>query len=226
MKSIIPNAVTALNLVFGMFAIMNTIHGAYTVAAFCVVAAMVADAADGRTARFFGVSSDFGKELDSLCDLVSFGAAPAFLAYAYYLQEFDLIGQLVAVFFAVCGALRLARFNVNTDIVKGHFMGLPIPAAGCAVVTFIMMGIKPAGYTFPLFVAVFGYLMVSTIKYPDFKGKGEKIHPIPVLLSLASGCFIFITNHHALLFAVIFTYAIFGILNTIFSRFGYKSEVL
>lgn len=223
MKNIIPNAVTALNLVFGMFSIMNSIQGAYTVAALFVFAAMVADGADGRTARYFGVSSEFGKELDSLCDLVSFGAAPAILMYVYYLQEFHLLGQLVSVFFAVCGALRLARFNVNTGVVKGYFMGLPIPAAGCAVATFVMLGLKPMGYWIPLFVAVFGYLMVSTVKYPDFKGHGEKLQIIPAAIALVVGCFIVIAYNHALLFAPFFAYAIFGILNRLFSIFGYKS---
>lgn len=225
MKNIIPNAVTTLNLVFGMFAIMNSIQGAYTVSALFIVAALVADGADGRTARYFGVSSEFGKELDSLCDLVSFGAAPALLAYVYYLQEFHLLGQLVAVFFAVCGALRLARFNVNTGVVKGYFMGLPIPAAGCAVATFVMLGLKPAGYWVPLLVAVFGYLMVSKVKYPDFKGHGEKLQIIPAGVALVVGCFIVITFHNALLFAPFFSYAIFGILNTLFCILGYKSII-
>jgi len=225
-KNIIPNAVTALNLVFGILAIINVIHGFYTVAALFVVAAMIADAADGRTARYFGVSSEFGKELDSLCDLVSFGAAPALLAYAYYLQDFGIPGQLVAVFFAVCGALRLARFNVNVGTVKGYFMGIPIPAAGCAVATFVMMGLKPEGYWFPIFVIVFGYLMVSTVKYPDFKGQGEKIRVIPAGIAVAVGCFIIVTYTNALLFAPFFAYAIFGILNTAFAMIGYKSATL
>ena len=225
MKNIIPNAVTALNLVFGMFAIINTIHGVYIVAALFIVAAMIADAADGRTARYFGVSSEFGKELDSLCDLVSFGAAPALLAYAYYLQEFGVFGQLIAVFFAVCGSLRLARFNVNTGVVKGYFMGLPIPAAGCTVATFVMMGLKPDGYWFPLFVTIFGYLMVSTVKYPDFKGQGEKIRIVPAGIALAIGCFIIVTYTNALLFAPFFSYAVFGILNTIFGISDYKSAI-
>lgn len=216
MKTLIPNILTASNLVFGMFAIIAAYHGQFYGAALLIVAAMIADSLDGRAARYFQVNSEFGKELDSLCDLVSFGAAPAFLAYVFLLKDFDWIGGLVAAAFATCGALRLARFNVNTGVVKGYFMGLPIPAGGCLVATFVMMGIKPSGWIFPVMVSVFAYLMISTVKYPDFKGKdGEKIHIIPLVLSLAIGGYILFQTQHSFIFAPFFSYALFGILNTI-----------
>lgn len=223
MKSIIPNALTALNLVLGVCAIISTLNGYFYQAALFVVAAMVSDGLDGRVARYLNVSSDFGKELDSLCDLVSFGVAPAILSYAFLLKDFGVIGYVVTALFATCGALRLARFNVNTGIVKGYFMGLPIPAAGCVVATFVMLGIKPSGWIFPIIVTVFAYLMVSTIKYPDFKGKGEKIRIVPVLITiLISGYILFITKD-AILFSPFFAYALFGILNTIFGLFDCKT---
>ena len=179
MKSVIPNMLTSLNLVLGMGSIISTFQGSFYQAAILVVLAMVADGLDGRVARFFNASSEFGKELDSLCDLVSFGVAPAILAYAFYLKDFSAVGYVAAIAFATCGALRLARFNVNTTVVKGYFMGLPIPAGGCVLATFIMLDIKPDGIIFPLMVLIFGYLMVSKVKYPDFKGKGEKIRILP-----------------------------------------------
>lgn len=225
MRSFIPNLLTALNLVLGMFSIISTFNGEFYNAALLIVCAMVADGMDGRAARYFKVSSEFGKELDSLCDLVSFGVAPAILAYSFLLKDFKQFGYLIAAAFATCGALRLARFNVNTGVVKGYFMGLPIPAAGCAVATFIMLGIKPGGWIFPAMVLVFAYLMVSTVKYPDFKGKGEKIRIVPGLIALAIGCYILISRHDAILFAPFFTYAIFGILNTVFGLFDSKSAV-
>jgi CDP-diacylglycerol--serine O-phosphatidyltransferase len=224
-RSFIPNLLTALNLVLGMFSIISTFNGEFYNAALLIVCAMVADGMDGRAARYFKVSSEFGKELDSLCDLVSFGVAPAILAYSFLLKDFEQFGYLIAAAFATCGALRLARFNVNTGVVKGYFMGLPIPAAGCAVATFIMLGIKPGGWIFPAMVLVFAYLMVSTVKYPDFKGKGEKIRIVPGLIALAIGCYILISRHDAILFAPFFTYAIFGILNTVFGLFDSKSAV-
>lgn len=223
MRSLIPNLLTALNLVLGMFSIISTFNGDFYYAALLVVAAMVADGLDGRAARYFKVSSDFGKELDSLCDLVSFGVAPAILAYSFLLKDFDKLGYLVAAAFATCGALRLARFNVNASVVKGYFMGLPIPAAGCALATFVMLGIKPSGWTFPFMVLVFAYLMVSTVKYPDFKGKGEKIRIVPVIIALAIGLYVLFNRHDAVFFAPFFTYAMFGILNTVFGLFDSKS---
>lgn len=219
MRSVIPNMLTALNLVLGVFSILSAFHGEFYRAGALIVAAMVADGLDGRVARFFGVSSDFGKELDSLCDLVSFGVAPAFLAYVFVLGEQPILGSAVAALFATCGAMRLARFNVNVGIVKGYFMGLPIPAGGCVVATFIMLGLKPAGIWFPVAMALVGLLMVSTVKYPDFKGKGEKIRVIPAVLTLLiAGYVIFVTQQFNL-FIPFFSYVIFGILNSVFGLF-------
>ncbi len=227
MRSIIPNALTALNLILGICAIISTFNGEFFHAALFVVAAMVSDGLDGRVARYLNASSEFGKELDSLCDLVSFGVAPAILSYAFLLKDLPSgMGYIVAAFFATCGALRLARFNVNTGIVKGYFMGLPIPAAGCVVATFVMLGIKPTGWIFPIMVMICAYLMVSTIKYPDFKGKGEKIRIIPAVITiLIAGYILFSVNDmmHTILFVPFFAYALFGILNSIFSLFECKS---
>jgi len=219
MTSFIPNFLTSLNLIFGMFSLVATFHGQFIQAAIWIVAAAVADNLDGRAARFFKVSSEFGKELDSLCDLVSFGVAPAIMAYHFLLQDFSILGTLVAAVFATCGALRLARFNVNTGVIKGYFLGLPIPAAGCIIATFVSTGLKPEGYIFPLMVAGVAYLMVSNVKYPDFKGKGEKVRLIPAILALILGGYIVFLSWTATIFAGFCAYVVFGILNTIFSFF-------
>lgn len=202
-----------------MFSLMATFNGLFVQAGAWIVVAMIADGLDGRAARYFKVSSEFGKELDSLCDLGSFGVAPAVLAYVYLLKDVGWAGPLVAAAFAACGALRLARFNVNTATVKGYFMGLPIPAGGCVVATFVMTGIKPPDWIFAIMIACFGYLMISTIKYPDFKGKGEKIRVVPVAITLVVVGYILVLSWHALPFVVFFGYVVFGILNTIFGLF-------
>ncbi len=215
MKSIIPNAMTALNLVLGMFAIFSMLNDSFITASILIFSALVVDGLDGRVARFYGVSSEFGKELDSLCDLVSFGVAPALLAYLFSLQQYGLLGGFVAAAFATCGALRLARFNVNTGVVKGYFMGLPIPTAGCVVATFVMTGINPAAWMFLLFVTFFAYLMISTIRYPDFKGKGgEPVRPVAAILAVSISCYIIYIAPQGILFALFFGYSLFGIFNT------------
>ncbi len=225
MKNWIPNGLTALNLVLGVCSIISTFRGEFETAVFFIIAAMVSDGLDGRVARYLNVSSEFGKELDSLCDLVSFGVAPAILAYAFLLKDFGILGYLVAAFFATCGALRLARFNVNTGVVKGYFMGLPIPAGGCVLATFVMLGVKPIGWIFPVIVVIFGYLMISTIKYPDFKGKGEKFRIIPALITLAIGGYILFLVKGAIFFIPFFVYVLFGILNALFALFDKQLTV-
>ncbi|MBQ5832462.1 MAG: CDP-diacylglycerol--serine O-phosphatidyltransferase [Selenomonadales bacterium] len=219
MKKHIPNLVTMLNLVFGMFSIVATLEGRYECAVWCIILAMIADGMDGRVARYLNETSELGKELDSLCDLVSFGVAPAILAYSFQLHEYGFVGILAAVFFAACGAFRLARFNVNTGVVKGYFMGVPIPAGGCVLAAFIYMGIHLEARMFIALVLLFGYLMVSTVKYPDFKGKGETFGKVPAVIAAAVGLYIFITYSNSLLFVIFFTYILFGLLNLGFNVF-------
>ncbi|MBO5245041.1 MAG: CDP-diacylglycerol--serine O-phosphatidyltransferase [Selenomonadales bacterium] len=219
MKKYIPNLVTMLNLVFGMFAILATLDGNYDCAVWCIICATIADGMDGRVARYLNETSELGKELDSLCDLVSFGVAPAVLAYSFQLHEYGWIGYLVAAFFAACGAFRLARFNVNTDVVKGYFMGVPIPAGGCVLASFIYMGIHLDAWMFLALVILFGYLMVSTVKYPDFKGKGETFGKVPAVIAALVGLYILVTYSNSILFVVFFTYILFGLLNLGFSAF-------
>ena len=168
-KSLIPNILTSANLVLGFCSILSTYNANYTWSTVFILFALVADGLDGRAARFFGVSSEIGKEMDSLCDLVSFGVAPAFLAYSYCLKDYGYFGWAVAIAFALCGAWRLARFNVNVAVVHGFFMGLAIPAGGCLVATaiwfFRSIGMETASLepAFPLVMIVVAYLMISEV---------------------------------------------------------------
>ena len=100
-KSLVPNGLTSMNLVFGMCSILCTFNNNLTMGAICILLALVADGLDGRSARALGVSSEIGKEMDSLCDLVSFGAAPAILAYQLQLHNFGAFGWIAAIFFAL-----------------------------------------------------------------------------------------------------------------------------
>ena len=222
-RRLLPNLCTAMNLVFGMCSMLSTIQGCLDWGAVFILLALVADGLDGRTARFFGVSSEFGKEMDSLCDLGSFGVAPALLAWTLALHHYGVLGALVTIFFAVCGMWRLTRFNVNASVVHGYFMGLAIPAGGNLVAMstwlFLELGVDPTsfGMIYPIAVAVTAYLMVSHVHYPDFKGGGEKIYMASKIFALVIFAAILYFGSAAILpavFAGIFaTYALFGIVN-------------
>ncbi len=136
---ILPNLLTTGNLFFGFYSIVKTLDGKFTLAALAVLMAAVFDLLDGRVARLTKGTSNFGVQYDSLCDLVSFGLAPAFLMYQYGLNSLGRFGWIACFLFLACGALRLARFNVQSAIGKtsGDFIGLPIPMAAGLIVCFV-----------------------------------------------------------------------------------------
>ncbi|MGN0950085.1 MAG: CDP-diacylglycerol--serine O-phosphatidyltransferase [Mitsuokella sp.] len=232
-RRLIPNMCTSSNLVFGMCSILATYSGNLTWGSIFILLALVADGLDGRTARFFGVASEMGKEMDSLCDLGSFGIAPAFLAWSFVLHNYDLLGVVVVIFFAICGMWRLARFNVNAAVVHGYFMGLAIPAGGNIVamttLLFVNLGVDPMsfGIAYPIIMAFVGWLMVSHVHYPNFKGDGgEPIYMISKVVALVMFIAILWLGHAslpaALAVAVFSTYAVLGIVNSLLASFAKK----
>ena len=232
-RRLIPNMCTSSNLVFGMCSILSTYSGNLVWGSIFILLALVADGLDGRTARFFGVASEMGKEMDSLCDLGSFGIAPAFLAWAFVLHNHGFLGVVVAIFFAICGMWRLARFNVNASVVHGYFMGLAIPAGGNIVamttLLFVELGVNPMafGIAYPLVMAFVGWLMVSHVHYPNFKGDGaEPIYLISKIVALVLFLAILWLGHASLLaalaVALFSTYAVLGIVNSLLASFSKK----
>ena len=226
MKWILPNTCTAANLFFGMLSILATYEGNFFYASMFILLALIADGLDGRVARALNAASELGKEMDSLCDLGSFGVAPAFLAYAFCMHNYGMLGKAAAIIFALCGMWRLARFNVNTSVVHGYFMGLAIPAGGCIIATttllFLALDIHPEnfGLVYPITVIIVAYLMVSHVHYPNFKGDGaEKIFLVAKIFALAMFAGIIYLTHTApvqgFLTAVFATYAVFGIVNSL-----------
>jgi CDP-diacylglycerol--serine O-phosphatidyltransferase len=172
---VLPTLFTVGNLFCGYLSIWGSIRGTFETAAYLIIIAAVLDALDGRIARLTNSASEFGEEYDSLADLVSFGVAPAVLAYSWGLSDFSRLGWLVSFLFVVCGSMRLARFNIQTHIVdKKYFIGLPIPAAAATVSTLVLATPEPLvdrvwmggflGLTF-----ILSYLMISTIRYRSFK---------------------------------------------------------
>ena len=226
MKWLLPNACTAANLFFGMLSILATYEGNFFYASVFILLALIADGMDGRVARALNAASELGKEMDSLCDLGSFGIAPAFLAYAFCMHNYGTLGKAAAIIFALCGMWRLARFNVNTNVVHGFFMGLAIPAGGCIVATttllFLAMNIRPEnfGLVYPITMIIVAYLMVSHVHYPNFKGDGgEKIFLVSKICAAAMFAGIIYLTQAALwqgvLTAIFSTYAVFGIINSL-----------
>ena len=225
MKWILPNTCTAANLFFGMLSILSTYEGNFFYASVFILLALIADGMDGRVARALNAASELGKEMDSLCDLGSFGIAPAFLAYAFCMHNYGLLGKAAAIIFALCGMWRLARFNVNTSVVHGFFMGLAIPAGGCIVATttllFLAMDIRPEefGLVYPITIIIIAYLMVSHVHYPDFKGGGEKLFLVAKIFAAAMFAGIIYLTQEAIvqgvLTAIFSTYAVFGIVNSL-----------
>jgi CDP-diacylglycerol--serine O-phosphatidyltransferase len=174
--AILPSLFTTGNLFLGFWAIVKTLNGQYGEAAPLLFWAGVLDALDGRIARMTGTASEFGGQLDSLADVISFGVAPALLVYSWGLSGVPRSGWLAAFLFVMCGSLRLARFNVQRHVVDGrHFVGMPIPAAAgqlAAVVFFfpdLTAGRLQAALLMVLVVSL-AFLMVSTFRYPSFKG--------------------------------------------------------
>jgi CDP-diacylglycerol--serine O-phosphatidyltransferase len=138
---VIPNLLTTGNLFFGFFSVVKALQGQYSFAALAILLASILDVLDGRVARLTHGTSEFGVQYDSLCDLLSFGMAPAFLMYQFGLSDYGRIGWILCFLFLACGALRLARFNVQSSIGKasGDFTGLPIPMAAIVVATYVAM---------------------------------------------------------------------------------------
>ncbi len=194
---LLPSLFTLGNIFFGFFSIVSSINGFFVRAAYAVVVAAFFDVFDGKIARATNSTSRFGVEFDSLADLISFGAAPGILVYLWALKPLGRIGWLGAFLFLVCGALRLARFNVQVDVVSSdRFIGLPIPCgAGMLVTTIIfyehyaeLLGPKN-NYAAPITILVYllAILMVSNIKYRSSKNitiKGKSPFKVLVVASL------------------------------------------
>lgn len=168
MRKSLANLLTLLNLVLGMASLMLSVQGAYETAALLVIVGMAFDGLDGRVARALGISSDFGKQLDSLSDIVTFGVAPAIIMWDVVLRDMGVLGAVIACAFPVAGALRLARFHVQTGQ-KHYFVGLPITAAGGILSTFALYhGLIPL-FWLPILTVALSYLMISKTRYPNFK---------------------------------------------------------
>jgi CDP-diacylglycerol---serine O-phosphatidyltransferase len=211
---LLPNLITSTGLMLGFWSITLSIRGEFDKAALAIVLAMICDMLDGRVARATHSSSRFGVEFDSLSDLTAFGLAPALLMYNWTLLPLGPRGWLIAGLFALCAALRLARFNARADGPNApkHFQGIASTFAGgmvAATVWFVSSFdleppfSRPLGIAITSFFALLALLMVSTIPYPSIKAvKIEGRRAYPALVAILVFLVVVLLNHEKMLFAI------------------------
>jgi CDP-diacylglycerol--serine O-phosphatidyltransferase len=215
---LLPNLITAAGIFAGFYVIIATTDGNFKTAAWFILVAAIFDGLDGKVARLTGTSSKFGVELDSLADVISFGVAPGVLLYVWALRPFGKLGWLAAFLYVICGALRLARFNVQVSTVESkRFIGMPIPAAACIVSTCVLLFYELGGTgtikTISMVVLVFilAFLMVSNIKYLSLKDPELfKRQPFIFLVVAIFTLVVIVAKPEIMLFLIGITYLISG----------------
>jgi CDP-diacylglycerol--serine O-phosphatidyltransferase len=250
---LLPNLMTAGNLFCGFAATLNILEGALIQAAatiplseaveaaaaqkfhfaiWYILASCVFDALDGRLARLGGNESPFGREFDSLADIVSFGVAPALMVYRIVLHEFPNAGWIIASIYLVCGALRLARFNclaaVNSDAANKEFRGFPIPAAAgvIASLTLCMLWFDERGrdighgkYVLPPLMLFLSWMMFSGFKYPSFKSLNWRTtRSLPKFIAIVIVLIFTVMNFQWMPAVIFISYLLYGFLRPFLSR--------
>jgi CDP-diacylglycerol--serine O-phosphatidyltransferase len=229
---ILPNAFTVSSIFCGLYAILLATSArddnglSLYHAGLAIFFAGFFDMFDGRVARLTRTQSDFGVQMDSLADVISFGVAPAVLVYKWALQPLDLLGMFVSFSFAAAGAIRLARFNVLAARGEGssrYFVGLPIPVAASMLVALVIahyftIGFEVQAHTSVLLlVAILCYLMVSNVRYRTFKDFRPNKRNLPIIVGIAVvGFSITILVHPSVtIFVFVGAYVFIGLLNEV-----------
>lgn len=215
-RRIVPNSISGTSLILGILAIFKSFEGDFFWAPIFIILAVLADACDGRAARLLKCQGEFGVQLDSLCDLGSFGVAPAIMIYQYALTDLVLTGQIIAGLFTFAGAMRLARFNVNASTVHGYFQGMPIPAGACCLATYVLSGFNFGAMNVAVMTFIIAILLYSEVKFPDCKGKGNPLGPVavlPLVIALVIGGYLLLQNPQGWPFVLMFIYTLAGVLN-------------
>ncbi len=215
---ILPNLFTTGSLFAGFYGIVATMGGNYYLAAWFILVSSIFDALDGKVARLTGTTSKFGVEYDSLADLVAFGVAPGLLMYAWALKPFGKLGWLAAFLYVVCGALRLARFNVQVTTVESkRFVGLPIPAAASMVASCVLLFYHLGGsgtikkVSILVLIYVLAFLMVSNFRYYSFKDPElVKRQPFGFLVLAIFIIIVVVAQPEIMFFLLFFAYMIAG----------------
>jgi CDP-diacylglycerol--serine O-phosphatidyltransferase len=245
---LLPNLMTAGNLFCGFAATLKILEGAMLLAAdplakvaaaenfrnaiWLILASCIFDLLDGRLARLGGNESAFGREFDSLADIVSFGVAPALMVYRIVLHEFPRTGWLIASLYLVCGALRLARFNclaaANSDAANKEFKGFPIPAAAglIASLTLFMLWISKEGrdigngkWVLPPLMVFLAWMMFSGFRYPSFKAINWRTkRTLPRFIVIVAVLVLTAMNYEWMPAVIFVSYLLYGFLRPFLSR--------
>ncbi|MCE2504414.1 MAG: CDP-diacylglycerol--serine O-phosphatidyltransferase [Chlorobi bacterium] len=235
-RSVIPSLFTTMNLFSGFVAIIKATEGEYVVAAWFIVLSVIFDGLDGAMARLTKTSSEFGVELDSLADVVSFGIAPSFMLYSAFFYQWEAAGMIIAGLPAMCGALRLARFNVQlTGLDKDYFLGLPIPAGALTTISYLVFhhlstDAVPSDAIRPALIAIItigtSLLMVSTIRYDTFPKPiptAIKGAPVKFVLALLGVIAIIVTKGKAI-FPFMALYLVYGVFRQFYHFLRHEEE--
>ncbi len=234
-RAVVPTLFTVLNMFCGFLSIIQVSEGKFVEAGYFILLAGVFDSLDGVMARLTKSTSRFGVEIDSLSDVVSFGAAPAFLVYKLHLFQFGTVGLIISSLLVILGGIRLARFNVQlVGFDKDYFRGLPIPSSAFAIVfyviTFTVDGNRFEGFAgtmLPYVVVALSLLMVSTIKYdtlPKLSKKEITRHPIRFTSYFFAALIVLLTKGEAV-FYIFSVFIIFGILRHLFGLMKHEEKV-
>lgn len=214
----VPNMITLAALFGGFYAVVMAMNGRFDLATVGIFAAMFLDSMDGRVARMTNTQSAFGEQMDSLADMVSFGAAPALIAYEWTLRDLGRWGWIAAFVYCACAALRLARFNVNTGVVdKRYFQGLPSPAAAALVAGFIWLmtelAVPRADLAWAMFALTLyaGLTMVTNVPFYSFKDLSLKRSvPFAAIVLVALGIAVINIHPPTVLFGLFVLYGLSG----------------
>jgi CDP-diacylglycerol--serine O-phosphatidyltransferase len=215
---ILPNLFTLGALFGGFYAIVMAMENRFDLAGIGIFCAMVLDSLDGRVARMTNTQSAFGEQMDSLSDMVSFGAAPALVAYEWALKSLGRWGWVAAFVYCACAALRLARFNVNTMVVdKRYFQGLPSPAAAALIAGFVWLmndfGWRGSQFSWGMFALALyaGLTMVTNVPFYSFKDvRMKQSVPFIVIVAIALGIAVITIQPPVVLFALFVIYGLSG----------------
>jgi CDP-diacylglycerol--serine O-phosphatidyltransferase len=224
---LLPSTFTVGNIFCGYYAILSTMHQQYDHAAQAIGIAIVLDMLDGRIARMTNTATGFGLQLDSLADVISFGIAPSILALVWGLTGVNQqLGWIAAFTFTICGAMRLARFNVQAGRFK-HFVGLPIPAGGGAIAAIVHFFIEPitnpigAGFMVSVVFAL-AFLMVSTFRYSSLKQLTLQRKSHLTILILALLVALIYSYSRWTLLAIAVSYCLSGVLQRLYQLLRHK----